>query len=86
MATAIPPKAAELASKRLARQRFWRCCGGTEALDGSVDLTGMGDRNGMGMDNLRKGMDDLIRKMYGRGVLRETFLRNLRLCYCKGRS
>jgi hypothetical protein len=86
MATAIPPKAAELASKRLVRQRFRCCGGGTEALDGSVDLAAMGDRKGMGRDNLRKGMDDLIRKMYGRGVLRETFLRNLRLCKCKGRS
>jgi len=52
MATAIPPKAAELASKRLVRQRFRRCGGGTEALDGSVSV----DRKGMGRDNLRKGM------------------------------
>jgi hypothetical protein len=68
MATAIPPKAAELASKRLVRQRLRRCGGGSEALDCSVDLKGMGDRKAMGMDNLRKGMDDLIRKMCGRGV------------------
>jgi hypothetical protein len=80
MATAIPPKAAELASKRLVRQRFGRCGGGTEAVDSCVVLKGMGDRKAMGMDNLRKGMDDLIRKMCGRGVLRETFWRNLRLC------
>jgi hypothetical protein len=78
IATAIPPKAAELASNRLVRQRFRRCGGGTEA--STFDL------KGMGMDNLRKGMDDLIRKMYGRGGLRETFSRNLRLCYGKGRS
>ena len=56
MATAIPPKAAELASNRLVRQRFRRCSGGTEAMDSSFD------RKGMGMGNLRKGMDDLIKK------------------------
>jgi hypothetical protein len=75
IATAIPPKAAELASNRLVRQRLRRCVGGAGAMDSTFDL------KGMGMDNLRKGMDDLIKKMYGRGVLRETFSRILRLCY-----
>ncbi len=60
------------------RQRLRRWDGGTEALDSCSEAKGMGDLNGIGMDNLRKGMDDLIRKMYGRGVLRETFSRNLR--------
>ena len=55
IATAIPPKAAELASNRLVRQRL-RCCGGGAEATDSVDLTGMGDLKGMGMDNLRKGM------------------------------
>ena len=32
-----------------------------------VDRTGMGDLKGMGMDNLRKGMDDLIKKCTGEG-------------------
>jgi hypothetical protein len=77
IATAIPPKAAELASNRLVRQRFRGCGGGTEA--STFDL------KGMGMDNLRKGMGDLIKNVWER-VLRETFLRNLRLCYGKGRS
>lgn len=60
IATAIPPKAAELASNRLVRQRFRRCRCGTDAVDSWGDLKGIGDLNGMGMDNLRKGMDDLI--------------------------
>jgi hypothetical protein len=59
IATAIPPKAAELASNRLERQRLRRGGCGSEALDSSVDRNGMGDRNGIGMDNLRRGMDDL---------------------------
>jgi hypothetical protein len=68
IATAIPPKAAELASNRLVRQRFRRCGCATGAVDSCGDLKGIGDLNGMGMDNLRKGMDDLIlKKMYGRG-------------------
>jgi hypothetical protein len=67
IATAIPPKAAELASNRLERQRFRRCGGGTEALDSAFDRKGRGDLKGMGMDNLRKGMDDLINNVWERG-------------------
>jgi hypothetical protein len=63
MATAIPPKAAELASNRLLRQRFRRCGGGRDAFDFCGDLKGIGGLKGMGMDNFRKGMDDLIRKV-----------------------
>jgi hypothetical protein len=46
-ATAIPPKAAELASKRLVRQRF-RGCGAESSV---FVLKGMGEQNGMGLDN-----------------------------------
>jgi hypothetical protein len=60
-ATAIPPKAAELASNRLVRQRF-RGCGAESSV---FVLKGMGDLKGMGRDNLRKGMDDLIENVRG---------------------
>ncbi len=67
IATAIPPKAAELASNRLVRQRFGRCDGGTAALDSSVVL------KGMGMDNLRRGMDDLLENCMGEGLRGKLF-------------
>jgi hypothetical protein len=56
IATAIPPKAAELASNRLVRQRFRGCGAG---------VSPFGNLKGMGMDNLRKGMDDLIKNVRG---------------------
>ena len=53
MATAIPPRAAEVASNRPVRQIFRCCCAGTEPLDSAFGL------KGMGKENLRKGMDNL---------------------------
>jgi len=60
IATAMPPKAAELASNRLVRQRLRRCGGATEAMDSSFA------RKGMGLDNKRNGMGDL-KKCVGEG-------------------
>jgi hypothetical protein len=49
------------------RQRLRGCSGGADGFESTFVLKGMGDLNGMVMDNLRKGMDDLIKIVRERG-------------------
>jgi hypothetical protein len=74
MATAIPPKAAEVAIKRPERQRFRRS--GWEGLSSGASAWVAGTRS---KRNLRSGMGQLSKK-YGKRVLRETYFSKPRLC------
>jgi len=68
MATAIPPKAAEVASKSPERQKF--CRSGAEWLS-CGDSSWEGETNSK--RNLRSGMDDLARKMWEKSARRNLF-------------
>jgi hypothetical protein len=74
MATAIPPKAADVAIKRLECQRFRRS--GVAGLSPGVCLGVVGTKS---KRNLRSGMGQLSKK-YRKRVLRETYFLKPRLC------
>jgi hypothetical protein len=70
IATAIPPKAAEVAINRPERQKLR--CSGTE---GSSSGPSKSEGETTSKRNLRSGMDDLEKKMWEKSPLRNLFLR-----------
>jgi hypothetical protein len=86
MATAIPPRAAEVVSSSAVRQKLRRAgaegASPTTSPDGGGTLLSIFAVEVIGMRGLRYGMEDPIRLIWEKRARRETYLRNPRLwCY-----